>query len=370
MNNQSSEDTQPEPVTEQGTDSKTNFRPVLWLLLFMLLILLSGGGYLGVQAWSEIQAALQQTQALIDQTRQQQEAIRQKIQETQQHLARQQSLIDQQNQRLQSQDQSMADEQRRIEQQRDALDQSMAKLNRRIGGGDDQWRVEEAGYLIKLANHRLNLMHDPATSKAALGDAKQRLADTGDDKWQPLMTQLGDEISLLADYSPIDINKTNLELNNLIATVEQLAPAQHQFSDEQPTSTQVEGEAQTEGLMRVWADFIAGLKSLVVIRQHQDHIEPLLSPGQVKFFRLNIQLQLQTAKLALAMGDLEGFTASITLCENWIIARMEPTDPHTTEILTRLAALKSAAVAINHPDISQSSKMFEQIISLTAIEPE
>ena len=51
----------------------------------------------------------------------------------------------------------------------------------------------------------------------------------------------------------------------------------------------------------MWED----MKKLFIIRDHQGHIKPLLSPEQHFFLTQNLKLQLEQARLALLTGETD-----------------------------------------------------------------
>ena len=70
-------------------------------------------------------------------------------------------------------------------------------LQQRQSSDLNTWRLAQVQFLLRVANERLQLQHDPTTATAALVSADNELKELGDPGYFPVREQLAKEITSL-----------------------------------------------------------------------------------------------------------------------------------------------------------------------------
>ncbi len=151
------------------------------------------------------QSLFQGSGAELKQTSQEQSRMSELLQQTAREYQSQQAQIESQQQALAqsapgrywAQVEKMELERQLLQQRGQQLDSSLQEMRNRLGSNSNRWRVAEAEYLMRLANHRLSLSSDLKSAAAALQAADTRLRDTLDPGWNGVRDILAQEISTL-----------------------------------------------------------------------------------------------------------------------------------------------------------------------------
>lgn len=323
------------------------------LILFIILLLLAGtgaGGYFVYGYWQTLQTTLGHYQSALNQTNRQQGELQAQLALAVQQFDLQKQKIEQQTQALAEQRQRFEAGQSAIDQQKDQLSHSLQELRSRLGDDQLHWRLAEAEYLMRLAQQRLTLMADPATAQQALQAADESLAAVDTGEWQEVRQMLSQEIAALAATPKVDRDALQQRLDRVLVQAEALPLRDSSSTAEAATSP----ESAIAGEGGMLDDLWQGFKSLLVIRHHTQSAEALLAPEQGYFLRQNLSLQLQSAKLALALGNQPLFQDNLRTSCDWIERYYATDDTKAQQLLTELAELQDQTVAAVSPDISAS----------------
>ena len=220
-----------------------------------------------------------------------------------------------------------------------------------------EWLVAEAEYLVNLASHRLILAQDVKTAIAALKAADDRLRETGDPSLIVLRKALAEDISSLQAVDLPDIAGLSLKLNAIVQDVDDLpllTPEPESAAKRQtgPASPPVENWKELPAAM--WED----MKKLVIIRDHQGPIKPLLSPEQHFFLSQNLKLQLEQARLALLTGEDEVYHERLDTAQGWISNWFDPENNRTIHMLDQLKELAAINVQPSLPELTRTYQAF------------
>lgn len=349
----------PAPAAEErhlGThqDDRASSAPgaIRTLLLLILLIIVIGGGY---GLWLKIDKLNQRFDATRNDWRTRLssgEAINQA-----QDLALKR-LDDNLRRELVDQLKGLGNRQDELRQQ---LEEALFNLKAQLGREQKDWALAEVDYLLRIANRRLQLEGDTSTAIVALESADQRLAGHADPAYLPVREAIADELRSLKAVGQVDIDGLALELSALIREVDQLQFPGHErviAGDGGTTSATGEGPVGWRELPRaIWND----LKSLLVIRHDERDHKPLLAPEQSYFLRQNLQLKLESARLALLRGDSPLFRDTLADAANWISTYFDTEADSTREALATLSKLTRIDIAQEIPDISGSLRALHRI---------
>jgi len=282
-----------------------------------------------------------------------------------QKISQQQSLIAAQQQQLKQLQRQQAQVSEQVQKQ---LQQNTLKQNQELNTLKEtitaflkqnqhsrrDWLIAEAEYLIKLANHRLVLVRDVATSIRALRAADDRLREVGNPRFIPLRQALAFDIQQLNSTPIIDIVGLSLKLNTLQKQIEALplkTPDPKTIEKKNQQETQL---SQADGWRKIPAAIWQDLLKLFQIQRHNERIQPLLSPEHRFFLVQNLKLQLEQARLALLNNQPIIYKDRIQQAQQWIKRYFNNQNSLSESINKSLAELAQAKLNVTLPDISST----------------
>jgi uroporphyrin-3 C-methyltransferase len=217
------------------------------------------------------------------------------------------------------------------------------------------WLLLEAEYLIQLANQRILLERDVKTAIAALESADMRLRDTGDPGIVKVRQVINQAIQSLKQVPQSDIAGMSLTLSSINNDLEKLPLA---TPDPKSREQQVQRELEETQKVESWRELPAAvwrdLKNLVVIRDHEKPVKPLLSPEQRFFLMENLRLQIEQARLALLSGQQTIYKERLDTAVQWIGQYFDKESSVTKSTLQSLQQLSVVMIAPELPDISNT----------------
>ncbi len=333
------------------------------VLAAVALLTVAVGLFFGYRYWIQMEQSLTRLDAALQQANQEQAELARQLQEAQQEAQRQQQAITAQEQALTEQHQRLLAAKQESQQSGEQLYRSLSEIQTKLGGKETQWRIAEAEFLLRVANHRLTLMGDPATALEALQSADDRLSATGDPGWAPVRDQMAQEITRLTALPKVDVAGISAELAALAAQVDRL-PLLNEGVPMMPRQPGSEPEpvlAATDefSLQRMIDDFWQGLKTMLVIRQHDKPVSAMLPPEQRYFLLQNLRLKLEAAKASLMGRNQSLYQDNLNSAVDWVGTYFVVDDPAVAGFRQQLEALARRNVAPALPDISASLRALQ-----------
>lgn len=226
------------------------------------------------------------------------------------------------------------------------------------------WLLLEAEYLIQLANQRILLERDVKTAIAALESADMRLRDTGDPGIVKVRQVINQAIQSLKQVPQSDIAGMSLTLSSINNDLEKLPLA---TPDPKSREQQVQRELEETQKVESWRELPAAvwrdLKNLVVIRDHEKPVKPLLSPEQRFFLMENLRLQIEQARLALLSGQQTIYKERLDTAIQWIGLYFDKESSVTKSTLQSLQQLSTVVIAPELPDISNTYVALQRYVA-------
>ncbi|MDH5777660.1 MAG: uroporphyrinogen-III C-methyltransferase [Gammaproteobacteria bacterium] len=249
------------------------------------------------------------------------------------------------------------------------LDERLSKLDTRQSHLEDgvnqfldqnkyvrkDWLLAEAEYLIKLAGHRLLLERDVATAIVALESANHRLAEMGDPGVIKVRKQISKDIQALKKIPQPDISGISLTLSTLVQDIGRLPL---RTPDPKDIQQRVDANAPESRKAKNFSDFVdlvwADLKSLVVIREHDEAVQHLLRPEQRFYLTQNLQLKLEQARLALLQNEYQLYQERLQETQKWVKKYFDPEHNSTLALQETIKSLLKQEFQIDLPELSRS----------------
>jgi len=340
------------------------FRRLPLILAGLTLLGAAAGLLFGYRYLDDLRSSLATLDDNLRKAGQEQTQLAQRLLLAQQELERQKQEFSQQRQALEEQHKSLLETRENAKRSEETLYHSLAEIQTRLGGKEAQWRVAEAEYLLRVANHRLTLMRDPATAMAALKAADERLGATGDPGWSPVRDILAREITQLTALPKVDLTGISAELAALSSQVENLPLLDEgvvPLRQGRPETTETLETADVGfDLGRTLDDLWEGFKSMVVIRHHDRPVSAMLPPEQRYFLIENLRLKLEAAKAALPGHNQPLYKNNLDTAAEWTARYFDVSDPTVTGFREQVRELAKRRIAADLPDISASLRALRE----------
>jgi len=227
----------------------------------------------------------------------------------------------------------------------------------------------EIEYFLQTANNRIDLAQDSNTALAALEAADERLGLLVDPSLRPVRAQVLDEIQELKAVEQPDTEKLALTLSSIAKQVPSLTLRMDDDKDYFQEEIKLkEGTGFRVGMSNVWRSMKGTLDKLVEVRDATPSDVPLMSVEDQKLLYINLDVQLQSARLASLKGDTLNYRISIEGAEKLLSVYFDTEKPKVNAVIKSLADIKDANLSPELPDITQSLIMLRQLRSANSNE--
>ncbi|ARU54474.1 putative uroporphyrinogen III methyltransferase [Oleiphilus messinensis] len=316
----------------------------LWLLLVLVIAALSGLAVYGWLQLEKMKTLNSQFELVQDNTR--------KAQTSDQEIRGQ---ITQISSRLDSSSEKQNTELVEIKKQ---LQENANQLLRLGGTSRTEWLLAEAEYLLRLANQRLALEKDAVGAEAILSAADSVLRDSQDAGTYPVREALAKEILSLQTLPNTDKDGLYLKLEAIVQSIDHLEQ-RLLVKDSDPVRPETTPKPESDSL----ADKILSKLAKVMVFKNLDRpVEPLLSPEQAYYLKQNLRLMLEQAQLALLKKHQALYEQSLDKAMQWIQEYFLLENAATKALLNQLQQLKKQNINPELPDISESLALLKQRI--------
>lgn len=356
----SNPDTRSEKNQSSAETKSQGFKPGLPMVLAIVAIVAVTASWMaGYRYWQNLKADLSVMQQRINSTLAQQQQLSRDIEQASTELDQQKQSIEKQAARTAEQDEKIRQESEQLSRQTEIMQLAVDQVSQKIGRSNNQWQLAEAESLMRIANQRLSLNRDINTAISALQQADQKLLQSGNLGLTDIRNALAEEINQLKSVKLPDITGMAATLQSLSQQVNQLKPAGAALTRstaDRPEDEQEAGRSLDTLLEDTWN----GFKQLVVVRKHEQPVSAMLPPSQQYFLYQNLQLQLETARLALLRKETIIFHSSLDNAMEWINSFFDPEEATADNMLNTLQTLKAAELSPAIPNISASLEQLSQ----------
>lgn len=210
-----------------------------------------------------------------------------------------------------------------------------------------EWKLAEAEYLMRVANHRVLMEQDSNGALSLLQAADQIMAELDDFALYQVRARLADEIIALRQVPRDDLQGIYLRLEAIKSQVDALPL---------PEPAYVDARREETAERSVWQTLAEELKQFVRVRSlsGEEALKPLLAPEEERYLELNLRLALEQAQLATLKRHQEVFEQSLLNVRSWLVDHADTTDERTTALLSQVDELLIIELARPLPDVSGS----------------
>jgi uncharacterized protein HemX len=287
------------------------------------------------------------------------------------HLQQQKAELDQQ---LQEQQNRLV----KLDEQIQNLRLSHGGLNEQLetvktvaakGGDINAFPLAEVDYLLRLADNKLKLERNLTTARLALDAAQQRLKAVGESAMASVQTMISEAIASLRGVQLPDITALSHKIvqmeNEVVGLPLQIKSGTPDIKNVVKPAATATVSADTERSwwdrtsQAVWNQF----KGIVVIRRVRSEAPPLIAMEEDFFLRQNLQLELESMRMALLRGDAQMYQDSNELVRKWINTYFDAEDARVATFLSELKALQTVPFNPYIPDLAGLNQSFHEALA-------
>ena len=253
----------------------------------------------------------------------------------------------------------------------DAVAGALAEMSSRIVTAEQEWQLNEIGYLLELAHQRLTLTGDINLAQKALLIADDRLSGFVSPEILEIRRSISDDLKKINELSVSDFSATAIDLSTLIHKIAGLPlkgdnarPSWENVQLEESSEPDtIAAEKSDQNNLLTWVEEIFGdVSRLIQIRRVDQTQLPKLESSQRFLAYENLRLQLLAGQLALLRRDQEVFEASIQQSRAWLIAYFEEPDAAVMSFDRRLVEISEIKFAWEVPSISKTLDLMREEI--------
>lgn len=204
-----------------------------------------------------------------------------------------------------------------LDQKMDSVQKGLGKINNLLRGGHQVWQLNAVEELLLTANDRLALRGDVSGALQAFRIAQRRLGRIADPRLIHVRKLLSDQTAALESLPRLDVAGMALRLSSLASRVDKLplgAQVPKNYQDGR-TTTEPVGKHWWQRLADSITDTLAGV---VRIRRTGKPPKVLLPPDRAYFLYQNLELKLESTRVALLRRQDKVFHDSLENALQWL----------------------------------------------------
>lgn len=207
-----------------------------------------------------------------------------------------------------------------------------------------RWLIDRIDAAVTVAEQALLLRQDAPAARRALAAADALLSEQSVENLAPVHRALQQDISTLAAIDPVDVSAVYLRLSALQRMVERLSVTPPEAS--KPATV----TRNSEPMANLWQQGLNKFRQLIVVRQHEEALTPMLDNTRLSLLRSQLDAQILQAQVALLRADSVLYRAALESADRRISTRLAALSPlQTSPIRNELADLLAQPVMLDAP---------------------
>lgn len=259
--------------------------------------------------------------------------------------------------------QQQTDLQTHLNELAEQLDSSNARILALSSVNRDDWKLQEAQYLLRLADQRLLLEKDSQNALALALSADDVLREVNQADLVSVRKSLAEEISVLKMAGIIDREGIFLRLSALSTQIEAI-PFIEPLGQQPLLLLEEEidpNETWRQALSRYALGVLNRLSAYVRVRDHGQTINAVLPPEEQRFLQQNLRLMLEQAQVALLRNEKGIYRESLIKAQNWINQYFSLNE-QARAVLDELQSLLNEEIAPEFTNFSNTSSALTEYI--------
>jgi len=239
---------------------------------------------------------------------------------------------------------------------------TITKLSQKLNQNEAAWMIPEIKTLIWRANILLTLEHNAPTAITLLKMANTYIQHLHDPALRSLHKILTDDIATLQNLPKVDISSVYMRIQSLSNQLKHLPLADQFAKNKKPVAPKATVVKTTKPL---WKRFFVGtwdtIKTFLVIRHHQQPVQPLLSTQQHQITITKLQILCAQAQWALLQRRNKLYHNLLQKIQQSIKKYFSQNTEYSMKILEELAALQKINVDVQPPKLEDAMQMINKI---------
>ncbi len=255
---------------------------------------------------------------------------------------------------------------------RQRIDNHSERLQALTGSSRTIWILEEARYLLRLANQRQLTGGNAQVVLGLLEAADALLSDVDVPDIFTVRNSLYQDILSLKVSPQVDRESLYLQLSAVIVQLEKilLIPVKQPNDKKSDNKPQDEHQvASTSWYQLVWRSVQGAfftLDNYVRVNRHDQSIKPLLSEYQQQVMATNLRLMLEQSQMALLQKEPQIYQHSLQKVSDWLRLHYQHF-PQYSMLQEEISQLQQANVIDAVPSISRSLTLLGDYIKQQSI---
>jgi uroporphyrin-3 C-methyltransferase len=254
---------------------------------------------------------------------------------------------------------SLTEKQTQLQDQVNILQKDLQMAIQQRAYQKEDWILLKARYYLELAQINAHWGEDQQTTIAMLQGADSLLMTIPSQHLFPVRQAIAREITQLQALPTIDIAGLLSQLDAAANLVFQLPLKQLMSSD---ASSEVHETKQLKAWRQHLKETMQSLEGLVVIRRHDENIQPLLSPIHEAMLRESIRMNLEEAQWAVLQKNPRVYQFALSQAIKNTKRGFNENAPSTQALLAQLLNLKQKKLLFLRTSINQSLPLLNQVI--------
>ena len=226
-------------------------------------------------------------------------------------------------------------------------------------GDLNKWYVAEAQYLVRLANDHLLYTYNVAMALTLLQRADQVLQNLQDAGVTELRRLLAENIAALQQHPPVDITGLYLQFSGLNQQLDQLLLPPSPLKADKKSAKSAEEDMDMSWWQKGMAKSWEALSKIVIIRNNETNMMPLVMPDEKIFLYQNLHAQMESVMWAVLHRDNDVYQAGLTRMRAWIQQYFDQDAPATKTMLENLSTVQKINLQPQTVNVATTLQAFD-----------
>ncbi|MGD9109033.1 MAG: uroporphyrinogen-III C-methyltransferase [Gammaproteobacteria bacterium] len=239
---------------------------------------------------------------------------------------------------------------------------TILRLSQKLNQSKEAWMLPEIKTLIWRANIILTLEHNTPIAIDLLKMADTYLAQLHDTALLNLRKILTSDIAKLQALPQLDITKIYLRLQALSNQIKQLPLIDTDATKNQPA---VQKKPTTKETQPVWKRFFTGtwdtISTFLVIRHHQQPVQPLLTAQQHQIVITKLQILCAQAQWAVLQHHNKIYHSILQQIQQTVKNSFLQNSRYTKMVLDELSALQKINIDLAPPSLDNALQEMKKL---------
>ncbi len=260
--------------------------------------------------------------------------------------------------------QSISNQQANAAMQNTLTDMQRKEAENQKKNDSANWPVAESLYLIKLANHYLQMSHDTQRAYLLLSSAADIMQQVQAPNVEPLRQSLQQNLGSFATATPDKTEEIYLQMATIYNQLDNLQLRPEPLQAEKPAPQQQQHVDSNLPWWKIqWNKSLDALSKVVIVRYTTSESLPVVMPEEKMFLYQNLHAQMEDAMTGLLHQNKGVYQVSLARLNAWINRYFVTDAPLTQNILQQIAQLQQVNLQPPAIDLTNTVQLYSQYLA-------